>query len=197
MSATSAARLPSMEARTARGLPYCSASASPFPLHPRCRRVPRPPRPSPGGGRLVEAGIAQVSAPSMAARDAKRRALLSVLVTSCVDDASRLTASRPSRRVRVALRTPLPPPGGGRGGRGTRAHRRSVSVAQYAAMTTSEFDTALTRQAKIALPIIGGAMYPCSNPELVAAISETGAIGIVQPISLTYVHGHEYRAGLR
>jgi nitronate monooxygenase len=64
-------------------------------------------------------------------------------------------------------------------------------------MTTPEFDTALTRQAKIALPIIGGAMYPCSNPELVAAISETGAIGIVQPISLTYVHGHEYRAGLR
>lgn len=40
-------------------------------------------------------------------------------------------------------------------------------------------------------------MYPCSNPELVAAVSEAGGIGIVQPISLTYVHGHEYRAGLR
>jgi nitronate monooxygenase len=40
-------------------------------------------------------------------------------------------------------------------------------------------------------------MYPCSNPELVAAVSEAGAIGIVQPISLTYVHGHEFRAGLR
>jgi nitronate monooxygenase len=37
----------------------------------------------------------------------------------------------------------------------------------------------------------------CSNPELVAAVSEAGAIGIVQPISLTYVHGHEFRAGLR
>lgn len=49
----------------------------------------------------------------------------------------------------------------------------------------------------IKYPIIGGAMYPCSNPELVAAVSEAGGIGIVQPVSLTYVHGHEYRAGLR
>src|SRR5688572_28132102 len=40
-------------------------------------------------------------------------------------------------------------------------------------------------------------MYPCSNPELVAAASDAGGIGVVQPISLTYVHGHEYRAGLR
>jgi len=47
------------------------------------------------------------------------------------------------------------------------------------------------------VPLICGAMYPCSNPELVAAVSEAGAIGIVQPISLTYVHGHEYREGLR
>jgi len=49
----------------------------------------------------------------------------------------------------------------------------------------------------ISLPIIGGAMYPCSNPELVAAISEAGGIGIVQPLSLTYVHGYEFREGLR
>lgn len=39
-------------------------------------------------------------------------------------------------------------------------------------------------------------MYPCSNPELVAAASKAGAIGIVQPISLTYVHGHDFRKGL-
>jgi nitronate monooxygenase len=58
-------------------------------------------------------------------------------------------------------------------------------------------ETLLTRDAGIEVPLIGGAMYPCSNPELVAAISEAGAIGIVQPISLTYVHGHEFRAGLR
>jgi nitronate monooxygenase len=31
----------------------------------------------------------------------------------------------------------------------------------------------------------------------VAAVSEAGGIGIVQPISLTYVHGHDYREGLR
>ena len=36
-------------------------------------------------------------------------------------------------------------------------------------------DTALTRHAHIATPIIGGPMYPCSNPELVAAVSEGGA----------------------
>ncbi|MGE0554691.1 MAG: NAD(P)H-dependent flavin oxidoreductase [Gemmatimonadales bacterium] len=58
-------------------------------------------------------------------------------------------------------------------------------------------DTPLTRHVGIELPIIGGAMYPCSNPELVAAVSEAGGIGIVQPISLTYVHRREYRAGLR
>jgi len=59
------------------------------------------------------------------------------------------------------------------------------------------FDTALTRHAVIDVPLICGAMYPCSNPELVAAVSDAGGIGIVQPISLTYVHGHEYREGLR
>ena len=40
-------------------------------------------------------------------------------------------------------------------------------------------------------------MYPCSNPELVAAVSEAGALGIVQPVSLTFVHGHDFREGLR
>ena len=58
-------------------------------------------------------------------------------------------------------------------------------------------DTPLAAHARIALPIIGGAMYPCGNPELVAAVSEAGGIGIVQPIALTYVHGHDFRAGLR
>jgi nitronate monooxygenase len=57
--------------------------------------------------------------------------------------------------------------------------------------------TELTRMLHIELPIIGGAMYPCSNPELVAAVSEAGGIGVVQPISLTYVHGHDFRGGLR
>jgi len=57
--------------------------------------------------------------------------------------------------------------------------------------------TALTRDAGCKVPLICGAMYPCSNPELVAAASHAGAIGIVQPISLTYVYGHDFRAGLR
>ncbi|NOZ52635.1 MAG: nitronate monooxygenase [Gammaproteobacteria bacterium] len=55
----------------------------------------------------------------------------------------------------------------------------------------------LIRQLGIELPIIGGPMYPCSNPELVAAVSEAGGIGVVQPISLTYVHGYDFREGLR
>ncbi len=58
-------------------------------------------------------------------------------------------------------------------------------------------DTRLTAHAGIAIPVIGGAMYPCSNPELVAAVSEAGGIGVVQPVSLTYVHGHDFREGLR
>jgi len=58
-------------------------------------------------------------------------------------------------------------------------------------------ETALTRHAGIEVPLICGAMYPCSNVELVAAASEAGAIGIVQPVTLTYVHGLEFRDGLR
>lgn len=54
-----------------------------------------------------------------------------------------------------------------------------------------------TQQVGIDFPIICGAMYPCSNPELVAAVSAAGGIGVVQPISLTYVHGHGFRDGLR
>ncbi|MCU1347759.1 MAG: putative oxidoreductase [Acidobacteria bacterium] len=65
------------------------------------------------------------------------------------------------------------------------------------ATPANPFDTPLTRQLGVALPIIGGAMYPCSNPELVAAVSEAGGIGVLQPISLTYVHGYDYRAGIR
>jgi len=59
------------------------------------------------------------------------------------------------------------------------------------------FETLLTSPLGIEVPLICGAMYPCSNPELVAAVSEAGGIGIVQPLSLTYVHGHDFREGLR
>lgn len=47
------------------------------------------------------------------------------------------------------------------------------------------------------VPLICGPMFPCSNPELVAAVSAAGGLGVVQPLSLTYVHGHAYREGLR
>ncbi len=57
--------------------------------------------------------------------------------------------------------------------------------------------TEFTRALGIEVPLICGAMYPCSNPELVAAVSEAGGIGIVQPLSLTYVHGYDFREGLR
>jgi nitronate monooxygenase len=58
-------------------------------------------------------------------------------------------------------------------------------------------DNAFTRHAQVQVPLICGPMYPCSNPELVAAVSEAGGLGVIQPLSLTYVHGYEYRAGLR
>jgi len=61
----------------------------------------------------------------------------------------------------------------------------------------SRLETAFTRQVGIEVPLICGAMYPCSNPELIAAVSEAGGIGIVQPISMSYVHGHDLREGLR
>ena len=54
-----------------------------------------------------------------------------------------------------------------------------------------------TRSAGVEVPLLCGAMYPCSNPELVGAVSKAGGLGIVQPLSLTYVHGHRLREGLR
>lgn len=57
-------------------------------------------------------------------------------------------------------------------------------------------DTPLTRTLGIEVPLICGAMFPCSNPELVAAVSEAGGIGVLQPLSLTYVHGYDFQEGL-
>ena len=61
----------------------------------------------------------------------------------------------------------------------------------------NRIDTPLTQKLGIEVPLICGAMYPCSNPELVAAVSAAGGIGVVQPISMSYVHGHDLRDGLR
>jgi nitronate monooxygenase len=57
--------------------------------------------------------------------------------------------------------------------------------------------TALTEHTGINVPLICGAMYPCSNPELVGAASAAGAIGIIQPVSYTFVHGYDFREGVR
>jgi nitronate monooxygenase len=57
--------------------------------------------------------------------------------------------------------------------------------------------TILTRDTGADVPIIGGAMYPCSNPELVAAVSEAGGIGVLQPLTLVYVNGLDLRTGIR
>ena len=58
-------------------------------------------------------------------------------------------------------------------------------------------DTDFTRHAGVRVPLICGPMYPCSNPELVAAVSEAGGLGVIQPVSLTFVHGYGFREGLR
>ena len=64
-------------------------------------------------------------------------------------------------------------------------------------MTSPPGSTVLTEMLGIRHPIIGGAMYPCSNPELVAAVSAAGGIGVLQPVSLVYVHGLDFREGIR
>lgn len=64
-------------------------------------------------------------------------------------------------------------------------------------MMTDRLSTPFTEQVGIEVPLICGAMYPCSNPELIAAVSEAGGIGIIQPISMTFVHGHDLREGIR
>ena len=61
----------------------------------------------------------------------------------------------------------------------------------------SALETAFTQHTGVDVPLICGPMYPCSNPELVAAASAAGGMGVVQPVSMTYVHGHDYREGLR
>jgi len=61
----------------------------------------------------------------------------------------------------------------------------------------SLLETELTASLGIDYPIIGGAMYPCSNPELVAAVSAAGGIGILQPLTLVHVHELDFRDGVR
>jgi len=62
---------------------------------------------------------------------------------------------------------------------------------------TSVLETAFTKHTNIEVPLICGPMYPCSNLELVATVSKAGGIGIVQPVSLTFVHKQDFRQALR
>ena len=55
----------------------------------------------------------------------------------------------------------------------------------------------LKQQLNIEVPVICGPMYPGSNPELIAAVSEAGGMGVVQPISMTHIYQHDFREGLR
>jgi nitronate monooxygenase len=57
--------------------------------------------------------------------------------------------------------------------------------------------TVFTEVTGVEVPLICGAMFPCSNPELVAAVSEAGGMGVVQPLSLVFVHKREFREGLK
>ena len=61
-------------------------------------------------------------------------------------------------------------------------------------MSGSPLATPLTRHAGIEVPLICGAMYPCSNPELVAAASEAGGIGIADHVYRSLLQQQEARA---
>jgi nitronate monooxygenase len=61
----------------------------------------------------------------------------------------------------------------------------------------TELQTRLTDTLGIEVPLICGAMYPCSNPELIAAVSEAGGIGIIQPVSLIFVFDYDLRKAIR
>jgi nitronate monooxygenase len=49
----------------------------------------------------------------------------------------------------------------------------------------------------IEVPLICGPMFPGSNPELIAAVSEAGGIGVIQPVTMTFMYKHDLRDGIR
>ena len=67
----------------------------------------------------------------------------------------------------------------------------------YGYNMSSTIQTKFTDHAGVLYPIICGAMYPCSNPELVSAASNGGGLAIMQPVSITYAHGWDLREGIK
>ena len=49
----------------------------------------------------------------------------------------------------------------------------------------------------IEVPLVCGPMFPGSNPELIAAVSEAGGIGVIQPVTMTFMYRHDLRDGIR
>jgi len=63
--------------------------------------------------------------------------------------------------------------------------------------TISAATRRLLKDTGASVPVVCGPMYPGSNPELVAAVSQAGGFGVVQPISLTRLYKHDFREGLQ
>lgn len=81
---------------------------------------------------------------------------------------------------------------------GTYARHREARYHRPAdAWYSSWMSTPLEARLGVQYPVICGAMYPCSNWELVAATSQGGGIGIVQPLSLVYAHKMDFREALK
>ena len=49
----------------------------------------------------------------------------------------------------------------------------------------------------IEVPLVCGPMFPGSNPELIAAVSEAGGIGVIQPVTMTFMYKEDLRSGIR
>ncbi len=47
------------------------------------------------------------------------------------------------------------------------------------------------------VPLICGAMYPCSNVELLSAVVSQGAVGVIQPLSIVFAHRKDLRESIR
>ncbi len=61
----------------------------------------------------------------------------------------------------------------------------------------ADFDTRFVQDAGVRVPLICGAMYPCSNPELIAAVSQAGGLGVIQPMTMTFVCKTDLRQGIK